>query len=379
MKRIINRLHIIVMLLIAGLLATACGKDEPAAPAHRTVLVYMVAGNSLGDADRDDADLAEMRRCIADGGLNGARLVIYHSSRAGSPRLYELTAAGEKELATYPANSGVLSVSPERMRAVIADTRALAPADELGLVLWSHGTGWVEDSGTLKSWGDDSGNKMSIPSLGAALDGQNLAFIYFDCCLMATAEVAYELRGATGHIIASGTELPADGMPYHLTLPYLTRRGSADVTGAAAATFGYYDAMNGFSRSCTMTVINTAGMARLAEATRTIMASAPASAINLDRQQPYDMAANCSLWDMKLYINSLDTPQALLDEWNAAYADVIEYAAATPSLFGVISLDHYSGLGCQILLSSTDALWRGYTNLAWWRDVISHNPNFNIK
>ena len=70
----------ILMLCVISLLITSCqqdGPDTPEAPVKRTILVYMVASNSLGVNRRDQMDLDEMDRAVEHGELNGCRLLVY--------------------------------------------------------------------------------------------------------------------------------------------------------------------------------------------------------------------------------------------------------------------------------------------------------------
>jgi hypothetical protein len=69
----IRCLSISLVVLLAALLLQSCGGSEPdggsnnVTVAKRTVLVYMVATNSLGTNKYDDDDLAEMDKAVASG------------------------------------------------------------------------------------------------------------------------------------------------------------------------------------------------------------------------------------------------------------------------------------------------------------------------
>ena len=68
----------LIALMALLLMLVACGSDEPEqpqAPVRRTILVYMVATNSLGNNQRDPQDLAEMGQAVSAGDLNGCRLL----------------------------------------------------------------------------------------------------------------------------------------------------------------------------------------------------------------------------------------------------------------------------------------------------------------
>ncbi|MDE6490143.1 MAG: hypothetical protein K2L49_03185, partial [Muribaculaceae bacterium] len=221
------------------LMLNACTSDEqPVLDSNqvsRTILVYIAATNSLGassNAYRDQADIQEMLEAAASSGFNGGRVIVYHHGyKSTNPVLLEITPEGAIELKAY--DTAVSSMDASRMADVISDARTAAPADEYGLILWSHGSGWLEDGidqsteaysfGEDREWLENSSYRktaMNVTTLADLLGNDRpFSFIYFDCCYMAGIEVVYELRNATDYIVASATELPADGMRYDLNLP----------------------------------------------------------------------------------------------------------------------------------------------------------------
>lgn len=380
MDKFIKMIYRLLALLVVGQVA-ACGDGDEPQPTdkevERTVLVYMVADNatnSLGLAGNDAADMEEMAVAARNGALGNGRLLVYHAA-AGTdngvaPELKELDRHGKwTTLKVYPTGGGVTSVDVGRMRQVLTDVRDVAPAAGYGLVLWSHATGW-DETPTTRSFGDDRGHTMNIPSLAEALDGFDHEYIYFDCCLMATVEVVYELRHATGTIIASGTELHADGMPYQLTLgPLMAVPFDAGTT--ARATFNHYNSLQGADRMCTISVISTAAADRLAAATRDIMEQGPR--LTLNGQQSY-RPGFYTLYDMARFIDGLDVDDALKQRWHTEFDSVVTLALATETILGYFPIETYCGLGTYIPLSPLDTGYRGYDTLGWWRDVVSANP-----
>ena len=246
----IKKLLKYLSLMCAAALAvavSACSSDGPRPPeedlAPRTLLVYMVANNSLGSAYShfDVNDIDEMEQAAREGSLGKSRLIVFHQSKSApsAPELIEITSRGQKVLKIYDLEQS--TVSEAMMNRVISDAKSLAPAKSYGLVLWSHASGWLNvgidtPKVTPRAFGEDgSANRtMSVTSLANVLTGKG-----FDCCFMASAEVAYELRKAATWMVASAAELPANGTPYQLTLPYLMPE-KADCIGAARATCDYY-------------------------------------------------------------------------------------------------------------------------------------------
>lgn len=370
------------LLLLLPLLLVACDsadEPQPVPTTPRTVLVYMVANNNLGSAGFDRADLEEMQQAVNAGQLNGGRLLVYHCSATSDPVLKEVTPEGTVDLKTY--DSSTASVTSERMLEVFDDMYALAPADDYGLILWSHADGWLQEGLdddldlndteielNPKAFGYDRGRKMKITTLGRTLEKAHFSFVYFDCCYMGAVEVAYELRRATDIIVASPSEVPSNGMPYDQNVKCFFE-AVPDLTTAARNTFEYYDALTGQNRTCTMSVINTAGLEALADATRQIMASAPTFMPEGFEPQKYMLENRCYHFDLAQYVDALEVDDTLKSKWYNALATIIMYEAATPMLWDVIPVDHHCGLSTYIINKPSATTIKGYDTTSWYQAV----------
>lgn len=391
MKPIVNILYIFLACLAAAAFAGCSGDDEPSLPAppepqavHRTVLVYMVANNNLSSFASDDID--EMKAGVTcQGALADGRWLVYYSGPDMRPRLLELLADGtERELKVYDV--AVSSVSIERMRQVVADARALAPADGLGLVLWSHGTGWISDSGSIDepfssasmasplSFGMDGNRRrsMKITSLRRALEGGTFDFIYFDCCHMATVEVAYQLRHLTPVIVASPTELGEDGMPYDRNLQHFFSP-VPDLEAAARNTFtSYTDGSVSPSYGCAISVIRTSALDRLAGACAAIHSSGAILPDNYQRV-PYfrTIIMSSGLYDMFHYYSALEgVATDLKDEFARAFNAAVSLSLTTQRVYG-LAADNFHGLATNIVTSDSDITTYRYDETDWYADVLS--------
>ncbi len=86
------------------------------------------------------------------------------------------------------------------LESLLDKIKVIFPAKEYGLVLWSHGTGWLPegyyDNSTqygvsfpdpyadlVKSFGYEDGVEMDVKDLCNSIP-YHLSFIVFDCCLM---------------------------------------------------------------------------------------------------------------------------------------------------------------------------------------------------
>lgn len=390
-----NRIFLKIALALSPiLLLSSCGKsgngDEPIPQgknAPRTLLVYMEACNSLGTSRFDNSDINEMIQAARNGDIGENRLLVFHHPKKGDPVLKEIkNLTGEIDtLAIY--DNSISSVSSARMEQVIADVKRLAPADDYGLVLWSHGNGWIrvspaqEGEATLASpsaFGVDetlgssstSRRYMNTDVLGTTLRGKGFGFIYFDCCYMACIEVMWDLRGTAPFIVASSTELPAAGMPYNRNVSCLLAK-DADLVGAASNTFDLYDSKSGSDRTCTISVIDMSAIDRLGQATKAIYSAHP-TLVSGYSPQKFMTESTCYHFDFGHYVNSFEgIDPALISEWNDALDKAVIFKASTPMLWNEIPLTHHSGLSTQVLTSASQAQTKGYSDLLWWKDVAS--------
>ena len=376
-----------VLLALLCVVATACGSDEPSPvtpPAKRTILVYMVANNSLGANGRDEQDLTEMEKAIVAGALKGCRLLVYRiGNNEAQATLTELTLGGDGAahrviLEVYPAEPSA-SVTQARMSEVISDMKEHAPAAEYGLVLWSHATGWApslttQPSGVQRVFGLDADKSMPVDVLARAIPERLFSWIYADACYMGGIEVAYELRRCCQRYVAYPTEIPGTGMPYDLTLPLLCR-DQTDLVGACRATYDYYNAQSGASRTFSGVVVDCTALDALAGVCRRIHATSDATP-SLGSLQCYNLGSSRFLYDFDQYTSACTSSTQLKDEFHAALGRVVLDRMATPAIFNrfLIFESAFSGLSTYAIGSSLGVNEDYYLTLQWYRDVYPAVP-----
>lgn len=396
------KLHSLLIYMAAAFaslvtLGSCDGHDDPEPvddTIGRAVLVYMAANNNLSGFD--NADIKEMLEAAENGSLGDNRLIIYHHGSYNEPALKEVTADGLVELKVYDKNES--AVSSTRMHRVIDDFRREAPAKSYGLILWSHGSGWEQNgmtpedeaasaSAPQRAFGMDRFNgknyAMNVTTLADVLADYDFDFVYFDCCHMAGVEVAYQLRHVTSRIVGSVTELPAEGMPYHLTLPFLMK-DKADTEGAANATFTYFNSNTGVNRTCTMSVIETSAFDPLAEAVAELYALHPTLTAGYVPQK--FIRYNCYFFDLGHYIEALgengdERVKAAVRRALDAIDEAVVYKGATPYIWEggydnwgrsiEVELKSHCGLSTYILDSSQSSDTFNYDTLDWYTDVVS--------
>ncbi len=394
MNKLLSTL-ILAVLLVA---LPACDKkhDEPEPTrASRTVLIYAVASNNLSSdlvADKDEMIQAAPN---VKGLGKDVRVLLYSvaSQTASEATLMELTKspAGQwnfEPIKSYDRNT--FSTDPKRMSEVFADLREEAPADRYGLILWSHGTGWIPNfsdhllpQGMAKSYGMDKYQGVTdycdVQELSSAIPDRMFDYIWFDLCYMMGVEVAYQLRDKCDYIAGYPTEDWSMGMNYDTTLPMLVAP-NPDLAGAGKAFFDYYNSLpskNGkIGWPVTVTVLKTDGFDRVAQAAAKIYSSgiAPDSSKGLMNYS----RLKTPLYDFgqftKKYIDAEDSEsKSLVAEFNQALADITLYAACSTSDFnyleGAFDPTQYSGLSCYFPGSASDEIDSYYYTLDWPKHV----------
>lgn len=233
--------YFLPFLYIVVLLLTSC-HDKIEVQDRRTVIVYMMGENSL--ARYAQSDISEMisasSRIPKD-----CNLVIYLDDTA-EPAIYTIDAKkGKRMWKQLPEHDSCDSTTFQKN---IQEILRNFPAEHYGLVLWSHGSGWLPRS--HKTIGVDNnqnttanrGSELEIPPLSRALEhcGVHWDYILMDACFMQSAEVVYELRNLTDWTIGSPAEIPAAGAPYDLIMDGLMQADPKAIVENYYANYQYY-------------------------------------------------------------------------------------------------------------------------------------------
>lgn len=387
-----NKFVLITTVILALLGFVSCHKDEPKSiEPSRTVLIYAVASNNLSSyLAKDVAEMIEAAPSIPGLGKN-IRVLLYSvaSQNATQATLAELSKNADqtwtfRDLKSY--DRSVFSTDPVRMKQVYADVAAMAPADNFGLVFWSHGTGWLpefkshEVPGLQKSFGWDSyqnvTDKCDIIELADAIPDRMFDYIWFDACYMMGIEVAYQLRRKCDFIGGYPTEDWNPGMNYDQTLPCLAS-ATPDLEGAAQAFFDYYNSAN---MAVTVSLISTDGLENLAAVTAEIYATGtrPTSAYGF---QDYGRSPYRGLYDFgqftRAYLsadNDAENAQLLAD-FDAALGSVLAFGGCSSKDFygntNAFDPDIYSGMSCHFPDKSSEEEEEYFRQLDW---TIATNP-----
>lgn len=252
MKKLLSLLTIAFACLF-----TACHEeiepdDKPDGAYGRTVLVYMAMQNSLGVGGSsayhkmDSTEIVNAMSLIPKGDC----MLLFMDDRL-NPRLYQLHKGLMQPTLVKRWDNDLNSANPNTLKEVITLMRDRFGAEDYGIVLASHASGWIPAQdpwrGTTKNAGlppvptsgqpfktfgvdvTNDGNmsvdngpagsipeQMDIDDMAKAIQESGVHFRYmlFDACLMQNIEVAYSLRNVTDYVIGSPISISAEGAYY---------------------------------------------------------------------------------------------------------------------------------------------------------------------
>lgn len=351
---------------------------------ERTVLVYMAADNNLSSFGNTNIQLMLQGMKNVEG-----RLVIYLDPSNDVPRLMVIEGNSAPKLDTLVTYSEENSASPEVLRRTIQDVRNLYPSNSYGLILWSHGMGWLPEKYNFhrsysaglvrytnlptKYFGQDTHpgdgameSFMETDELMAGISG-HFNFIMFDACFMGAVEVLYGLRDYADYFIASPAEILANGFPYDKIVPWLWG-DEEDLKRVCAEYFNYYntypDPNNAGWNSATVALVKSSELQHLVELTSNIVGENKCVASTDVWRYPLSKSSLPNVfYDLGDYINTYGD-----ESQQSAYKQQLEktvvFKAATPTFFGqTIPTDKFSGLSVYIPQTRWDDMNQIYYQL----------------
>lgn len=383
-KYIRGWMGVCLFVLLAG-----CHKSEPVKPeADRTILVYLATDNNLDSYARKN--IKDMLKGMEK--LSG-RIVIYMDAYEEEPVLMTIQKRGEEwKLDTIEKYGEEDSTAPEVLRRVANRVRELYPAASYGLVLGSHGSGWIPehvrfpgqrmakrksaDAPLTRYFGEDKHRGdggyrqtgMTVGDLAEALPG-GYRFILFDACLMSNIELAYALRHKTEYILASPAEILIDGFPYQRIMPFLWGE-EPELREVCREYWNYYEnyPSGGGWRSGTIALIRTEFLDGLAEEVRGILAGKAESIAGMLPSEVwryplinYDQDV---FFDFGEYIRKFVT-ETQYNQFKV-WLDQAVYRLSTTRFNGItIPIEQYSGLSVYIPLGRWETANEEYYELEW--------------
>ena len=378
---------------------------------ERTVLVYMAADNSLSNIA--NSNIYSMNSCIGNDENNN--LLVFVDRKNVNPALLYIHDFKIDTVKVYPELN---SADASTLSNVIGFVKDNYKTESYGLVLWSHGTGWLSTSqlhfvaSNMKyvqsrdgssqfnsviessrnpfsdkrafAWEDRSGETpnytcMDLDELAGAIPDGLFDFIAFDAAYMGCAEVVYALRNKAKQIISSCYEIVSYGFPYHIvTRDFL----NGDLQKACNEFYNYYNSMSGWERMAGISLVNTEELDSLASCFKKIMTVMSDSISKIDRNnvQCFDRFSNHVFYDLEDYVSKLGTSTEYLTEFRQQLDKCISYKISTPYIFPgdreEIKVNAYCGLSVYIpqALYESSGLNDYYKKTEW--SIDTNYPSF---
>ena len=218
-------ISILAVLFLTANFALAQQETDTKAKAEWTFMVFLNGDNDLDPFG--EKDLTEMKRIGSTPAVN----VIVLQDRFKKPAR------------KFIVNKGAIQILEEVGEVDMGDYKELVkfvkwahekyPAKKYMVDIWNHGAGWKKSRAEKVfkgiSYDDQSGNHISTPQLGVAMQqiksviGHNVDVLGMDACLMQMMEVGYEVRSSVDYIAASEETEPGNGWPYDLVLGPLVK------------------------------------------------------------------------------------------------------------------------------------------------------------
>lgn len=385
------------------LLFTACNQDDDPVPPEkvsRTVLAYIMADNSLSNYASLDIDEMMVGMAAVDASDNNLLVYVDDNSREGSPSynpptLFRLSKdkSGTVLKEVVREYKEQVSTDASVMEEVMKRTFAEYPAESYGLVVRSHGEGWIPSplpivKKTSTRWiGEDSGHHLNIADMAFIFEkvGCHLDFILFDACFGQSVEVAYELHNYVDYIIGSPTEIPGPGASYDKVVPAMFAAANVGIEIGKA----YYDPYaalytgdrpsrfeDPWTAGVSISVIDCAALENLASVTKQTLSSDPillnlllnSNIYNYDRRAK-SSSSYIGYYDMRQLMQYLSSD---IDNWTSAANNAIIYWKATPknysSYIGMfpISQGQTCGVSHYIPFSLDSQAAAAYRSTAWY-------------
>lgn len=392
------RTLLLAFVAVAMQFAVACTKNEPQPSPQpepeppvqqdpqpltesHTLTIFMQGNNGL--ADFMDSNLQRIIGSYYNMPEGDFRIFIFYD-RGNYTRLTELYMDDgmAKQRLVEEYDTSLSTVDKEFVRGVLAKVKSEAPADSYGLVLSSHGGGWVpsdlydvyllnegsRSGGPVAQplfYGQDDYDCMEVADLVEALSDTYYNYIIFDACFMGNIEVLYDFRNSADYIVASAAEVLGAGFPYETMIPMLFEYDDHNLKAICEEYMEYYEGSSG-----TVALVDCKQLEPLAEAMRAVMVEMGEVAI--EDVQAYDAFDYHLFFDLLHYV---ELGVADSSAFEKALERAVLYSGHTDSIntatgeVDSFELTRSCGLSCYITQEACPATSAAWHETAWAKAV----------
>ena len=300
---------------------------------------------------------------------------------------------------------------------ILEYTKENFPAETYGILLSSHGSGWVP-AGYLnnpnkfdpQSYAGETPlgarlQKQATPSYNMGREGDidvksmgvhnittsellemditdiadsfpfKMDYIIFDACFMGGIEVAYELRNVTDRIMFSQAEILADGMDYKSISSYIFAENGPDLEGFCQRYYDHYNSLSGQSKSATISLIDCSKLEALARTTGEMIEKYRSGLETLQNEkrstvqryyQSRYQEEHQWFYDFGDIIEKCGLTEEDKQIFNESLSAAVKYKAATPWFLSDFAINKHSGLSMYLpFTQKRDYLNNFYKTLEW--------------
>ena len=346
----------------------------------KTVLLYMVANNNLSyDAENSISRLQNGYIPAEEGNL-----LVYKHCAGMDPVLLHIKKGEEGTVVADTAYRFPPRVSATKsaLTQALNVTQALFPADSYGLILWSHGTGWIpplassssaaqeQRSGSCpeRTFGLDGKVELEIRDLAQAIP-YKLSFMLMDACFMGGIETAYEVKDSVDYYIGSPAEILTGSFPYHKIMQHIFK-STPDYAAVCKEYYDYYNAKTGSVRSATVALMDCSKLAEVAEVAKRVFDQYGERIASLDLSllQPYFRGSSSKyFYDLKDLIDAI-ADASLSAEFAAALERAVPYKASTP-YFIELPIRSFCGVSTYVPGNPADTKLADYYKQYKWNQA----------
>ena len=346
----------------------------------KTVLLYMVANNNLSyDAENSISRLQNGYIPAEEGNL-----LVYKHCAGMDPVLLHIKKGEEGTVVADTAYRFPPRVSATKsaLTQALNVTQALFPADSYGLILWSHGTGWIpplassssaaqeqrSGSAPQRTFGLDGKVELEIRDLAQAIP-YKLSFMLMDACFMGGIETAYEVKDSVDYYIGSPAEILTESFPYHKIMQHIFK-STPDYAAVCKEYYDYYNAKSGAERSATVALMDCSKLAEVAEVAKRVFDQYGERIASLDLSllQPYFRGSSSKyFYDLKDLIDAI-ADASLSAEFAAALERAVPYKASTP-YFIELPIRSFCGVSTYVPGNPADTKLADYYKQYKWNQA----------
>lgn len=383
------RIKTVLLIVVAVVLAACDGVERPFQGTYDRVLIYYGMGyNNLS------GNLRENIRDLENGVLPGIgrdRAIVAFIHNVATPGNYTTPsdpvlmriyrgARGEAVADTLKVYSDMaVSASRESLRRVLDDVREAFPAEHYGMVVSSHGSGW------LPSGYDNTNERPGVRAIGNQFAGSDirwlsledfragipmpLDFLILDTCLSGCVEVAWELKDICRRLVVSPAEILTFGMGYSNLSWDALAWDEADLETYCREYYDYYNGQEGSYRSGTIALVDCSQLDALAAAFAAII-DAHRDALVYSRltgsvqRYFYSSTPFTFYYDLRDLCARIGASPDELARLDAALAAAVPCHYETPTFFD-LPLERCCGLSVYLPDPSRPSLNSYYKTLSW--------------